>query len=251
MSPNLNNANITIITTFRDDYQELLKTIRSIQLQKKIEIFHILLNASNFNSNDEDIMQYFQSSNTDVLNTKGLGQYFCINKGINLVQTKYFLIINSGTTFVDHLSIHKAMQDVSYEDIIFNSSVVISPNGSFINKPSIRLLPYGVHHEACIYSSKEINHDLSIGHVADLDFMSKHLKAAKAHVKINTKPFIFYPRGGVSDITPIDFARVFNTVVVSYRMFFRGQFKASYRVLNRAVKDFFLLVFGRAGAYGQ
>ena len=226
MNHNFDNFRVTIITTFRNDFHELFKTIKSIQSQKQIDIYHILLDASDFKTQDEEIKKYFNLDNTLLISSKGLSQYFCINKGIGLVKTKFFLIINTGTTFVDILSIYNAIKNVSDENIIFNPSIVISSKGSLINKPNLRTLPHGVHHEACIYSFKDVKHDLEIGHIADLDFISRHLLKTKSKL-INTRPLIYYPRGGVSDLKSIDINRVIKTIKVSNRLLLRRQFIAS------------------------
>jgi hypothetical protein len=243
---------ITIITTFKDDYNDLLLTIDSILLQKDIKIFHILLNASNTPSTTPRMLKYFSSDYVSYYDTPCMKQYECINIGIGKVKTERYLLINTGTTFITKSSIIDALCDADDFDLIINSAVVTNKKNDFLVDKIDKKEPlFGMHHEAFIYYNRCIKHDLSIGHIADLDFMSKHLKAAEDRVKFNIKPLIFYPRGGLSDVTPIDSARVFNTVVISYRIFFRGQFKTSYRLLHRAVKDFFLLIFGRVGNYEQ
>lgn len=231
---------ITIITTFKDDYLELMQTIRSIESQEGVEFFHILLDASEKEIEDSEINQYLVSKNTLTIASQGLGQYFCINKGINIVRTRYFMILNAGTTFVDSFSVYNAMKDSSAEDVIINPTTVISRDNKnctpLIDK--IRL-PFGVNHEACFYSNKFISHDLDIGHIADLDFISKHLLNSDS-VLINKTPLIYYPRGGVSDQKPIDWSRIKNTLKVTGRLLIRRQYIAGGLLYIRALKDLFL-----------
>lgn len=231
---------ITIITTFKDDYPDLLRTIKSIQSQKNIKIFHILLNASEKGPRDSKVVQYFNSTSVFVVNSQGLGQYVCFNAGIRLVKTKYFMLMNSGTTFVDRLSVCRAMEDVSNESIVINQTTVTSPFArDYIRHISKVELPFGVHHEACIYSDKSVMHNLKIGHIADLDFISRHL-SNKASILIRNSSLIYYPRGGISDQKPIDRKRVVNTAKVSVRLLARRQYIAALLLCVRAVKDLLL-----------
>jgi len=231
---------ISIITTFKDDHRELLLTIKSIQSQQGVEFFHILLDASESESQNVEIKRYLNSKNTQVIPSQGLGQYACLNKGISLVQSRYFLLMNTGTTFVHSFSVFNALKDSSAEDLIINRTTVISLNQRnftpLINKTKI---PFGIHHEACFYSKKQIMHDLDVGHIADLDFISKHLLNSVS-IQINKTPLIYYPRGGVSDQRPIDKIRIKNTFKVSGRLILRRQHIAALLLSIRAIKDILL-----------
>ena len=223
-----------------DDWEELSKTIVSINNQRFQLWEHIIVNASVTNTDNELIKNYFNSEKVIVLNKKKCSIAEGYNAGIKKIKTRFFQIINAGTTFYDNETLFKFIRDDLKSNLYFFSSNIINNKTSYIVNNSKSLVPFGAQHESILYSNTEIMHLTNFSIEADIDFILKHIIKSNKKFEIVNYVLINYPRGGYSDIRGVTFIRLKNILIISLKCLKNGYLIASINFFLRFFKDLFL-----------
>lgn len=226
-----------------DDWEELSKTIKSIQNQKFKLWEHIIVNASITKSDNKLVNDYFNDKKVTVINKKKCSIAEGYNTGIKKVRTRFFQIINAGTTFYDNETLLRFINDdIKSSLCFFSSNIIINNKDNYIVNNSRSLLPFGAQHESILYSNNKIMHLTDFSIEADIDFILKHLIQSDNNFLVISEILINYPRGGYSDIRGVTLTRLKNILVISVKCIKAGYLRASFNFFLRFFKDLLLFL---------
>lgn len=88
---------LTIITITYNNFDELLKTCETIQPLTKKGCIHLIINGGKS-------VKAIMPKNCNLFEEEDKGIYDALNKGIDRVKTKYFMLIHSGDKFIGNIN---------------------------------------------------------------------------------------------------------------------------------------------------
>ena len=112
----INSSEVTVITTHFNDLDALIQSIISINTQSCPPFCHIIVDAGtpDFSQTINSLRSKYSVPIITYI-IPSISLYDGMNYAINQVQTKYYQILNSGSTYVDCLSFKHAC-DVAEKD---------------------------------------------------------------------------------------------------------------------------------------
>lgn len=233
---------LTILTTFKNDWDDLKKTIISIKSQSFTNWNHIIIDASTTIGQDNSFFEeYKKDKRVNWILKKNMSQYEAYNLAISYVNYGFFQILNSGTTYYNDELLSDFFGLKLDCDMVFFNSQIIENKKKYILKPKMNALPYKSQHEGIFYSNKKITHLTNFSIEADIIFVTSHISEPKIKIKFIDKVLINYPRGGMSDIRGIKFERVKNILISVLFMIKKRKFYSALFYFLRAMKDIFII----------
>ena len=137
------NIQISIITLTKNNKIELLKTLKSIENQRRNFLTELIIidgsNKNEFIKNKNLIdKKFFKKNITDIFinqisseNISIKGIYPCMNYGKKIAKGKFLIFLNSGDTFFNNISLQTLFKKSLYLDskrgLIFGQANIISP----------------------------------------------------------------------------------------------------------------------------
>ena len=250
----MGQQSLTIVTTTLNDKTNLLKTIASLNVPSRLLLTHIIIDAGT-----DQLLQTIFSINCvpnyqiSLRVQAGISIYHGMNYGIQLVDTDYYMIINSGTEVmlnnIDTLFSSKLVSankkipsiyvgnamllDGRHEQKGSNKKYVFCPRTNIV-RPTF--FPWH-NHEAIIYpTTKAITHQAKNFTVAcDLAFIGDYASAYPRHYSRTV--FVRYTKGGYSDRrVTIDEKRK-DYILLIQRWIVQGHIIATLPVALRILKD--------------
>jgi glycosyltransferase involved in cell wall biosynthesis len=188
--------NLTIITVTFNDSSSLLKTLHSISIQEnKPDQWIIIDGGSKYFNEDFESQLIIPDVRVDIVSEPDRGIYDAMNKGLNLVRnTNYVLFLNAG----DLLS-HEALPSLINSPGFLNYETVSYFGHKIRNR--INDFRYGlpVVHQSIIFPYSGLRYDATFKLSADYDFYLKHDLKHFRSAFFDTKGYVTYQRGGLSD----------------------------------------------------
>ena len=233
---------LTILTTFKNDWGELKKTIISIKSQSFTNWNHIVIDASTTIGQDNSFFEeYKKDKRVNWISKQNMAQYEAYNLAISLIKNGFFQILNAGTTYNNNALLFDFFELKLDCDMVFFNSQIIDNKKKYILKPKMNALPYKSQHEGIFYSNKNITHLTNFSCEADIIFVTSHISEPKIKIVFIDKVLINYPRGGGADIRGIKFERVKNILISVLFMIKKRKFYSAVFYFLRAMKDIFII----------
>ena len=184
-------SDLSVITITYNNPKELLMTYESLEDFRNNGGQHIVINGG---SSVADII-----SGCFLIEEADKGIYDALNKGIRRVKTKYFILVHSGDTLVQSLSVLEALLDkIEAEslDILLNNCSIEFSNGKRIMKsdrwrPWMFSLGAQPPHTPIIYRTDSVQHisyDVNHRVIADFKYLENLFKL-KLKLRLNGKIF--------------------------------------------------------------
>jgi glycosyltransferase involved in cell wall biosynthesis len=188
--------NLTIITVTFNDSSSLLKTMHSILIQEnKPDQWIVIDGGSKYFDEEFKSQLIVRDVKVDIISEPDRGIYDAMNKGLSLVRNmNYVLFLNAG----DLLS-HETLPSLINSPGFLNYETVSYFGKKIRNR--INDFRYGlpVVHQSIIFPYSAFRYDTSFKLSADYDFYLKHdLKKFRSSF-FDTKGYVTYQRGGLSD----------------------------------------------------
>ena len=117
----------SIITATKNNEETILKTLKSIKIQKFNDFELIIIDA---NSKDKtiELIKNFNLQNTIIKKQNGIGVYQAFNQGIKLSKGEIIIILNADDFFADNNTLRKLdtifNEDKSVQFIISNVKIL-------------------------------------------------------------------------------------------------------------------------------
>ena len=221
------NINISIITLTKNDDKKFLRTLKSINSQKKISNIEWLIIDGSTNKNQEFkkeiIKKYFHKKNSKKVFIKHVnsvqkkinGIYPNMNYGKKIARGKFIIFLNSGDAFYSKYSLYYLYQNSldsnPNSSIVFGQANIIAPKNIIWNFPSNRLR--NIHKWISLFEPNHQSMLISNNLAAKYEFNNKYNIIADGYWKrkiINNSTDIIYIRkpvvkfylDGVSSIKP-------------------------------------------------
>lgn len=188
--------NLSIITVSFNDSGSLLRTMNSILIQENKPDQWIVIDGGSKYFNEVFKSQLIiQDVKVDILSEPDNGIYDAMNKGLSLVRNKnYVLFLNAG----DLLS-PEALPLIIISPAFLNYETVSYFGDKIRNR--INDFRYGlpVVHQSIIFPCSVLRYDTRFKLSADYDFYLKHDIKIFNFDFVDTKGYVIYQRGGLSD----------------------------------------------------
>ena len=168
-----------------------------------------------------------------------------MNLGILQVNTDYFQILNSGTTYFSETSLELSMREIDNLTIKFGY-LVHTYKMAIINLKKVKssklmkfTYPFNCGHESTIYPNPKKNrilhyHKYKIS--ADCNFLLDYSDYYKVYFHENI--LVRYPKGGYSDSPDLFLEKIEGYLLLLIKTFFKFKLGASIYLLNRISKDY-------------
>ena len=190
---------LSIVTITYNNPEDLLKTYTSLESFRKAGGQHIIVNGGN-------TIKHLIGDDCVLLEEPDKGIYDALNKGINLVQTPYLMLIHSGDSFVATLHVLEEQITSMNEnqlDILLNDCTIEFGKGKRLMssknwKPWMFRLGAQPPHPPTIYnysSVKNIKYDTNHPIIADFDYLERIFKHKPKYDK-TTQTLVFMSAGG-------------------------------------------------------
>jgi len=202
---------VTIITVCWNSANTIEQTFQSVCDQTYDNIEYVVVDAASTDGTvdilraHEDLIDYYVSEPDE-------GLYYAMNKGIELAQGDYILILNSDDWYVDDaVEALVAAREYSGCDFVSGLKRNVNSYEKVVNLSPVMHLDYSVylrapiHHETMLVPSWLYNQigpyktDYRI--IGDLDFMIRLFEAGITHFKL-LKQISFFRQTGVSNADP-------------------------------------------------
>ena len=190
---------LSIVTITYNNPEDLLNTYNSLKSFRKAGGQHIIVNGGS-------TIKHLISDECVILEEPDKGIYDALNKGINLVQTPYLMLIHSGDLFVATLNVLEEQISAMNEnrlDILLNDCTIEFGTGKRLMssknwKPWMFKLGAQPPHPPTIYKSafiESINYDTNHPVIADFDYLERIFKRNPIYDKGN-QTLVFMSAGG-------------------------------------------------------
>ena len=204
-------SSLSIITITYNNPEDLLNTYNSLESFRKAGGQHIIVNGGT-------TIKHLISDDCILLEGPDKGIYDALNKGINLVQTPYLMLIHSGDLFVATLNVleeqisemNKNQLDILLNDctIEFGKSKRLMSSKNW--KPWMFKLGAQPPHPPTIYKSSFVEHlkyDINHTVISDFDYLERVFKSTPQFGKGN-QTLIHMSAGGKTSSGLSSFIRV-------------------------------------------
>ena len=244
-------STISLVTTTYNDTKNLIQTIKSLNKSISMHLIHIIVDAGTINLQD-NLQQIKLCDNYQfkLFTVPDIGIYEGMNYGISMVETKYYMILNSGTK-LDVFMLEKLVsnREVNFEessDVVYVGYTKLTGLRGFISKkPSLfrtkDIVKSGwfpwVNHESIIYPSNlKIFHNIEKYRIAaDLDFIGNFASQCRVvHLK---KVLIEYPKGGFSDNPDNKYYKRREYMLILKKWLRQRHVRGVIIVITRIIKD--------------
>ena len=190
---------LSIITITFNNPEDLIKTYKSLESFRQAQGVHIIVNGGK-------TIEPLIKNDCVLLEEPDEGIYDALNKGIDLVQTPYVMLIHSGDILVATLSVLKEQLATMHEknlDLLLNDCTIEFGKGKRLMssknwKPWMFRLGAQPPHPPIIYKYSSINnlqYDTSHPIIADFDYLEKIYRRQPKYEKGN-KTLIHMSAGG-------------------------------------------------------
>ena len=237
-------VDLTIITAHYNDIPNLLKTYNSI-LEQSFDNWKLYI-IDSFTPN------IYKLLNKKILNDPKVtlfqvesGIYDAINFGILISSSKYFQILNCGTTYSTDMSLINSMRVINDIDIkkgsmvhFFEMEIISKDKKVYLNKPSKFIHPLKCGHESTIFpnrSKDKIIHHHNYKLAADLGLIMDYSDLYSQY--FHKTPLVKYPKGGYSDTEIKVLDKTINNFIILKEILLRFKLIAAFYMVNRLLKD--------------
>lgn len=190
---------LSIVTITYNNPEDLLNTYNSLESFRNAGGQHIIVNGGT-------TIKHLISDDCVLLEEPDKGIYDALNKGINLVQTPYLMLIHSGDLFVTTLNVLEeqiSAMNKNQLDILLNDCTIEFGKGKRLMssknwKPWMFKLGAQPPHPPTIYKSSYIQglkYDTNHPVIADFDYLERIFKDLPKYSKGN-QTLIYMSAGG-------------------------------------------------------
>ena len=175
------------------------------------------------------------------------GIYDAMNFGILMSSSKYFQILNCGTTYSTDKSLINSMKIINDIDInngsmvhFFEMEILSEDKKVYLNKPSKFTHPIKCGHESTIFPNRlkdKIIHSHKYKLSADLGLIIDYSDLYSQY--FHKTPLVKYPKGGYSDTEIKIFDKIIYNFIILKEIFLRFKLIAAFYMINRLVRDLF------------
>ena len=193
-------SNLSVITITYNNPEELSMTYKSLEVFRKNGGRHIVINGG---SSVTDMIK-----NCTLIEEADQGIYDALNKGIDQVDTKYFMLIHSGDTLIQNNSVLenllKKMESGNFDLLLNNCSIEFGKGKRIMKsdkwKPWMFLFGAQPPHPPIIYRTdavKHISYDINHRVIADFKYLEDLFKL-KLNYGYGKKLLIHMSAGGAT-----------------------------------------------------
>ena len=229
---------ISIITVHLNQYEDLLKTSKSIEIQSYQQFKWILIDGYSDKKIREKLNKINRIDNLVIEKDEGI--YDAMNKGLKFIESKDFvLFLNAGDEFAQS----NILQQVVNRGWLKNAEIVygncLTENGlkkarSFAKSFFSKGMPFC--HQACFVKGSILKKEMfrtNYKYAADLDFFFRVFNSGENFKQIDLA-LIFFKSGGASDINRLDVLMEWHRILGSkIKLYF------FYRLLIEKLKSMF------------
>ncbi len=226
---------ITIITVVKNNSEEILKTLSSINNQTYDNFEHIIIDSNSTDGTSEIIDRFNFKIKTIYLRENDNGIYQALNKGIRKARGKFIGVLHSGDVFFCNDTLNKISKKIENFDAVFGAVAYYNRNKinrvwNFNQNYNNDINPLKIPHTSLFIKKSFFeafgyyNEKYKIS--ADLDFLLS-LKNKNLNFLCLNKTLVFMKSGGKS---------------YSYKNFFT-KFKEDFFILYKYYKLFCIFVY--------
>lgn len=226
-----NKMKISIVTVTRNCDDSIEKTIESVINQTYPEIEYIIIDGGSTDNTKAIIEKY--RSNVDIfISEKDHGTYDAMNKGLKLATGELVHFLNSGDFFYNNKVIEKIIEIMNKSpdvDIIYGDCILYDQNEneycSGYRSDIVQIISRGICHQT-IFSRMMVfekcgQFDINYRIFADLDWLLRSLISCHCSIEYIPKPFVYYLRGGLSDIQIRQYQSERINIILKYSTFYQ------------------------------
>ena len=198
---------VTIVTVCWNSAKTIEQTIRSVFGQTYHNIEYIIVDGAS-DDGTLDIIQRYEDQIDYFVSEPDEGLYFAMNKGLELAQGDFILLLNSDDWYtVDAVELLLDAKDYSGCDFVSALAQLIDETGAAVQ--TLRPMPFNdsqyirmsVRHETMLISKNLYNrlgpYDTNYRIIADLELTRRLFKAGATHYEL-TQPLLNFRTTGVS-----------------------------------------------------
>lgn len=235
---------LTIVTVNYNNYQNLLKTLKSLRENFNIDYKHFIVDGSSndFKISLKDLSQLYKFN---YVSEKDNGIYDAMNKGVILTASDYLLFLNSGDC-INNVSFSDYFPKNTNFDLIY-SDMIYEKNGAknLVRYPETLSLDYmitfGLPHPATIINRRLFDciglYENKFEIISDWIFFMEALFYQKASYLHVNKPMVVFDANGLSSDD-----KNYKKIIIEQLRYLRLRFPSKvcfYKQNNYYVKKYF------------